>query len=391
MHIINITKSLVNKIGDVFELSYVEKAQFLYFSSAIVSLYVVALLLLVEVLDLLPQHDLAAGGSIQLMLLASLHFCIMLCLGLLGFPLRKQHNDLSWYVHTVIQLYGFANIVILYYLGIFSLGAGVALAGGPIAGVLLFPRRTIFIALATGLSIMGVIFYLTVIGLIPYAPIISEPGTEHTNFAWLLVVSGLVIPHLIMLVSTSMASINRWQEREEKVRYLSSTDVLTKVANRRHLMEQFEVELGRARRNNTALSVLMVDLDHFKSINDNYGHQVGDVALQASASLLKEAIRNTDILGRYGGEEFFIVLPGADLDAALLTAERCRSNIESADIRADENRLKLTASFGLASVTADAINSDSLQLDNLLREADSALYIAKKEGRNRVVSTAVAV
>lgn len=389
MHIINTTKSAFHKVGDVFEWSYVEKAQFLYFSSAFVSLYVVALLLLVEVLGLLPQHDLDAGGSIQLMLLASLHFFIMLSLGLLGFPLRKRHKDLSWYVHTVVQLYGLANIVILYYLGIFSLGAGVALAGGPIAGVLLFPRRTIFIALAIGLSIMGVIFFYTIKGVIPYAPIISEPGTEHTNFAWLLVVSGLVIPHLIMLVSTSIASINRWQEREEKVRYLSSTDVLTQVANRRHLMEQFEVELSRAQRDKTPLSVLMVDLDHFKSVNDNYGHQVGDVALQTSAGLLKEAIRNTDLLGRYGGEEFFIVLPGADLNAALLTAERCRSNIESADIRADEATLKLTASFGLATVTADKINESSSQLDDLLKAADTALYKAKKEGRNRVISTSL--
>ncbi len=389
MYIINITKLLISKVGDVFELSYVEKAQFLYFSSAIVSLYVVALLLLVEVLGLLPQHDLAAGGSIQLMLLASLHCCIMLCLGLLGFPLRKKHKDLSWYVHTVIQLYGLANIVILYYLGIFSLGAGVALAGGPIAGVLLFPRRTIFIALAIGLSIMAVIFYFTVIGYIPYAPIISEPGTEHTNFAWLLVVSGLVIPHLIMLVSTSVASINRWQEREEKVRYLSSTDVLTGVANRRHLMEQFEVELGRSRRDKTALSVIMVDLDHFKSVNDNHGHQAGDVALQASAKILKEAIRSTDLLGRYGGEEFFIVLPGADLNAALRTAERCRSNIEAADMQAEEITLKLTASFGLATITSDNINAPQSKLDNLLKEADAALYKAKDQGRNQVISIVI--
>ena len=389
MHIIQITKILFNKIGDVFEWSYVEKAQFLYLSSCLVSLYVVALLLLVELLDLLPQHDLDARGSIQLMLWASLHFLIMLSLGLIGFPLRKRYKDLSWYVHSCVQLYGLANIIILYYLGIFSLGAGVALAGGPIAGMLLFPRRTIFIALATGIAFVGTIITLTVNGTIPYAPIISEPGTEHTNLAWLLVVSGLVVPHIVMLLSTSLASINRWQEREEKVRYLSSTDVLTQVANRRHLMEQFEVELSRASRDKTALSVLMVDLDHFKAVNDNYGHQVGDIALQASADLLKEAIRNTDLLGRYGGEEFCIVLPGADLAAAQRTAERCRSNIESADIRADEGKLQLTASFGLATLSAEKINEPTSQLDNLLKEADTALYRAKKQGRNQVVSTTI--
>jgi len=387
VYIIKKTKVLFNKIGDVFELSQVEKAQFLYLSSCLVSLYIVALLLLVECLDLLPQYDLDARGSIQLMLWASLHFCIMLSLGLIGFPLRKRYKDLSWYVHSCVQLYGLANIIILYYLGIFSLGAGVALAGGPIAGMLLFPRQTIFIAFAIGLALVGVIIILTVNGTIPYAPIISEPGTEHTNLAWLLVVSGLVVPHIVMLLSTSLASINRWQEREEKVRYLSSTDVLTQVSNRRHLMEQFEVELSRARRDNTPLAILMVDLDHFKAINDNYGHQVGDIALHTSASLLKDAIRNTDLLGRYGGEEFCIVLPGADLDAALRTAERCRSNIESADIRADESQLKLTASFGLVSVSAQKINEIYVQLDSLLKQADTALYKAKDQGRNQVVSS----
>jgi len=253
--------------------------------------------------------------------------------------------------------------------------------------MLLFPRQTIFIAFAIGLALVGVIIILTVNGTIPYAPIISEPGTEHTNLAWLLVVSGLVVPHIVMLLSTSLASINRWQEREEKVRYLSSTDVLTQVSNRRHLMEQFEVELSRARRDNTPLAILMVDLDHFKAINDNYGHQVGDIALHTSASLLKDAIRNTDLLGRYGGEEFCIVLPGADLDAALRTAERCRSNIESADIRADESQLKLTASFGLVSVSAQKINEIYVQLDSLLKQADTALYKAKDQGRNQVVSS----
>lgn len=389
MRVISNIKLILNKVGDIFEWSHTEKAQFLYFSSSAVSLYVVILLLLVHLLDLPPQHSLDSTGSVQLIFWAGLHFCIMLSLGLLGTALRKQDQEPSWYVHTAIQLYGLANIVILYYLGIFSLGAGVALAGGPIAGVLLFPRRPIFLALAAGLSVMGIIFSFTILGIIPYAPITSTPGTEHMNFSWLLVVSGLVIPHLIILLSTSMASINRWQEREDKVRYLSSTDVLTQVSNRRHLIEQFEVELSRARRDQSPLSILMVDLDHFKLVNDNYGHQAGDVALQVSANILKTAIRNTDLLGRYGGEEFCIVLPDADLETALRTAERCRKNIESADIQAGDEHIKLTASFGLATVTADKINEPSAKLDSLLRQADKALYKAKEQGRNRVVSEAV--
>ena len=126
MHIINTIKSLSNKVGDVFEWSHAKKAQLLYFNTAFVSLYVVALLLLVEILDLPPQHDLNTEALKQLMLLASLHFFIMLSLGLLGSPLRKRDSESPWYVHMAIQLYGLANIGILYYLGIFSLGAGVA-------------------------------------------------------------------------------------------------------------------------------------------------------------------------------------------------------------------------------------------------------------------------
>lgn len=389
MNIWRASRHLLRKTGDIFEWSYVEKAQFLNLCSMFVALYVSFLLLLIELLGLVPQHDLDGRGSIQLIILAIIYAVILLVFGLVGFPLRKRATEANWYVHLSIQSYCIANVIILYYVGIFSLGTGVALAGGPITGLILFQRRFIYTGLASGIILATVFFYLTAIDYIPYAPLISEPGNAHTNLAWIIVVSGLVIPHIVLLLATSLASINRWQEREERVRFLSSTDVLTQVANRRHLVSQFEIELSRASRDKTPLSILMVDLDHFKSINDQFGHQVGDEALRLAASVLKNAVRKTDLVGRYGGEEFCILLPGASLAAAQQTAERCRYDLEQVGLKSDEDDIHLTASFGLTHADQAHFSSRVATIDNMLKVADQALYEAKQAGRNRVITHAL--
>ncbi len=162
---------------------------------------------------------------------------------------------------------------------------------------------------------------------------------------------------------------------KKRVEELSLTDPLTSLANRRRLDTVIESELARAERYGKPLSVIMADIDHFKRINDSCGHEVGDLVLRNFSSILREKIRQSDIAGRWGGEEFLIVLPETTLDDAVYLAEKLR--LEAQTQNYEGVSWQVSASFGVA-----ALNGDSWQ--ELIRRADDALYRAKNEGRNRV-------
>ncbi|MCZ7447590.1 GGDEF domain-containing protein [Agrobacterium rhizogenes] len=167
----------------------------------------------------------------------------------------------------------------------------------------------------------------------------------------------------------------------EQLRTLSETDALTGVFNRRALEKSVRAILSGDEQYQS-LGVMIVDIDHFKSINDRYGHAMGDLALQKTASLLKGALRKTDILARYGGEEFVVVLQDVSHATATATADRLRRLIEAQTVD-EQTGLSLTASFGVVWQEARAINS----WDELIAIADDRLYEAKRAGRNRVWAT----
>ncbi len=160
---------------------------------------------------------------------------------------------------------------------------------------------------------------------------------------------------------------------------LSHTDPLTGLNNRRFMMEGLNSEFDRSRRKQSPLSMIMIDIDHFKKINDSYGHQKGDAVLRGLADLLKQHLRQYDTAARYGGEEFALILPETGMEEAMQVAERLRVATEKL-IFEDLSELQMTASFGIASAPAESIQS----VDDLIREADYALYNAKRSGRNRV-------
>jgi len=170
---------------------------------------------------------------------------------------------------------------------------------------------------------------------------------------------------------------------EQRVLNLARTDPLTELANRRAFMERLEAESNRAQRQDQTLGIIILDLDHFKNINDNYGHQVGDLVLREVGRGLCNVCRSYDFIGRYGGEEFIVGLPGTDLDVVNRTAERIRISLEKNQIPlADEDRfVSITASLGGA--VLDKSSDESI--DSLIKRADDALYAAKSGGRNRVV------
>ncbi len=161
---------------------------------------------------------------------------------------------------------------------------------------------------------------------------------------------------------------------------LSQTDPLTRLHNRRSLTELLENEVNRCHRKLAPCSLIMCDIDHFKKVNDEYGHQAGDEALVAVADLLREHLRPYDLAARYGGEEFCLVLPETNLTQAVEVAERIRKRTECFNFKGNLATLRLTISLGVATISGTSEKSEK----ELIRMADEALYLAKNNGRNRV-------
>nr|WP_280921058.1 GGDEF domain-containing protein [Frateuria flava] len=173
------------------------------------------------------------------------------------------------------------------------------------------------------------------------------------------------------------------QEANERLNRLASVDELTGLLNRRELMRQLELAHETAQRTGAPLSILMLDLDAFKALNDTHGHQAGDAALRGAAQRVAALCRRDDRLGRYGGEELMVVMQGADLAAAAQRAEAMRSAIEAMEVDHDDHCLRLTASIGAAQLKPGE------RTHELIARADARLYRAKREGRNRVAASHV--
>ncbi|MEI9971317.1 MAG: diguanylate cyclase [Ignavibacteriota bacterium] len=170
----------------------------------------------------------------------------------------------------------------------------------------------------------------------------------------------------------------------EALREQATHDGLTGLLNRCAVLDTLTRELARASREDHPLSMLMVDLDRFKQINDTYGHPAGDAVLSESARRMRDVVRSYDSVGRYGGEEFLLVLPGCDATSAVAQAERVRESFAASPFFTGQNRVPVTCSIGVSS----RIHPAESDAEALLREADLSLYGAKDSGRNRVVANA---
>jgi two-component system, cell cycle response regulator len=167
----------------------------------------------------------------------------------------------------------------------------------------------------------------------------------------------------------------------QRLRKLSITDGLTELFNHRHVHELLQEEFDRSRRTHEPVAVVMMDLDHFKNVNDTHGHPTGDLILYETAQILRETAREIDMPGRYGGEEFILILPNTGESEAARFAERVRDRIKEHIFRDDSTEVRMTVSCGAASFPAPGIDSP----ETLLKAADQALYEAKRAGRDRVV------
>lgn len=215
----------------------------------------------------------------------------------------------------------------------------------------------------------------------------SFPVETNNRLAGMLVVTGRAVEKMTPETRAFLAQVANQahivmenSRLFERVRNLAIRDSLTDLFNHRHIMDLVHHEFERVGRYQSALSVLMIDVDHFKRINDDHGHPAGDAVLREMAQLLRETLRTTDLLGRSGGEEFVAVLPHTSPEEARQTAERIRYRVQQTRFHAAGAEVRV--SVGMASCPSAAIDSP----DALLREADKALYRAKEAGRNRVAS-----
>lgn len=175
-------------------------------------------------------------------------------------------------------------------------------------------------------------------------------------------------------------SLQEQAQLTKELQNLANTDPLTGVWNRRYLLTLCEAEIERACRYNHLFSVLMLDLDRFKQINDIYGHSVGDEVLIGMTKIVKNSLRKVDFWGRFGGEEFVVILPETNLDSAVGVAEGIRATLEKTEFPIQEKQVKITVSIGVSTYQLE-----DQKIDLVLQRADKALYQAKNQGRNRVV------
>jgi len=175
-------------------------------------------------------------------------------------------------------------------------------------------------------------------------------------------------------------SVHSLADEKEELSQQIRTDALTEVSSRRHLEDVLDREIRQARTKKCPLAVAIADLDHFKQINDEYGHLIGDQVLREVGHRLAAVVRERDTVGRFGGEEFLFILPSSDLDTAIQVGERIRKKLADAPVVLDGQTIPLTISVGVATLL------DNDDAESLLERADEALYAAKQGGRNRVVS-----
>lgn len=170
-------------------------------------------------------------------------------------------------------------------------------------------------------------------------------------------------------------------EQKDAMAFMASYDAVTGLLNRRKLYELAAIEMARAKRQNEPVGLIMLDIDYFKTVNDRFGHASGDAALKFVADMIQSGLRPYDHAGRWGGEEFLVLLPGTSLDEAAMIAERLRNRLACARlILSEQVEINISASFGVTSSS----QSSQVDFEKLVRVADQALYLAKNNGRNRV-------
>ena len=296
-------------------------------------------------------------------------------LGIAAMVARRRQTRADLLVPLTIQAYALTIAAFTYITGPLYSPGWMAAMGGAMVGFLLFERAAALVGILT--FVLGLVAAMVAgrQGWIP-VPVRAEPlaGGGLIGFG----VTAVLFMGFTM--GLAMFLITRWRQHERNVVQLSRTDALTGLTNRRRFLEVFERELARAARYKRPLSCVLVDLDRFKHVNDTHGHEVGDRVLVASAQALARGLREADLVARWGGEEFALLLPDTGAVGAMEVATRCLDALRAARTMLPEGPLGITASMGVVEMPPGGARAK-----DLLRVADEALYRAKAEGRDRVV------
>jgi len=232
---------------------------------------------------------------------------------------------------------------------------------------------SLFTVFSIFMFVRGVFTFLN-----PPSGSLLAPGIAHSLIFIMAMFLGIGWAIMFIVLNAERLE-NELESTQRQFQKMATTDFLTGIANSRLFRESGEHEIQRTRRYNGTLAVLMIDLDYFKKVNDAYGHAVGDKVLVAFTDICKKNLRDFDIFGRLGGEEFAILLPQTETNNARILAERLCSIVARTDIEAEDKILRITVSIGVS-----VLLSEEDSLDKMLRRADDAMYEAKRNGRNQV-------
>ena len=276
-----------------------------------------------------------------------------------------------------VQLFTLVLLIHGYFVGSFSPATMVGYVGWAGVGLILFDRKIIYCALAPATIVLLLLNYLSTFAGLPYAPLFNMEPMNQTvmNPFWVMSMFFFLVPLMLVCLFLFEILLSQWRIREATIATLSRIDPLTNVMNRRSIANQLE-QLHQQRK--ALYSVVLLDLDHFKHINDNYGHDMGDQVLIQVAECLAQHVREQDMIGRFGGEEFILLLPNTTTEQAQHVAERCRIALTELNFVYEQQPFSISASFGISS------SQNASEPQQIIRQADQALYAVKTAGRNQV-------
>ena len=317
----------------------------------------------------------------NILLCFQIFIVISISLFIASYFIQANRRSEFYFPIVCVGFYAGSLMMVGYIAGMMTILTGVFTIGSILAGLLLFERRIMFYSTLPCLIVLYVTSILTVMHVLPYAPLYLPYSmiVEETQSYFLLVnlFATTFIGTILVVLFNSF--LDRWMDRERKQRHLMTIDPLTQILNRRGIATQLERIYTTNSNLDQPLSISLIDIDFFKKINDQYGHDCGDQVLVHIAKLLRLNIRENDHLGRYGGEEFIVVFENTNLTTAQSILERCRKAIEQHELAYDGQIIRFTASFGLVHATLE--NSDQ---QRLILATDQALYRAKETGRNKI-------
>lgn len=304
-----------------------------------------------------------------------------------GASLRPRRSSSDAYVLVTLAWFWATNATHGFAAGYLGAAFWLDQVAAAMLMLLLFGPRPTYLGMIPGAGAFATLLVLERLRILDYAPLLRAPPFDaagHPLDDWALVQLGRSL--LLGGGSVAMAHVllRRIREHEARLEAMGTTDALTGLPNRRGFRDAATAELSRAQRAQEPISVVMLDVDHFKRVNDQHGHAAGDALLAAVGAALRAEVRGHDVVGRYGGEEFVALLTGASAATARQVAERLRETVAASTVAIGEVTIGATATLGVATWSPDGAAARP-DLDALVARADAAMYRGKQAGRDRVV------